>query len=95
MTQLAEHPTVKKFHEQRADRTDLPETQVLDAAWLLTDFSHDGATVMVAPANGFYASPLGANEVRIAYVLKEEDLRHALELLRLAIPRYNEACVTG
>ena len=65
------------------------------AAWLLTDFSHDGATVMVAPANGFYASPLGANEVRIAYVLKEEDLRHALELLRLAIPRYNEACVTG
>src|SRR5881227_1906800 len=34
MTQLADHPTVKKFHEQRADRTDLPETQVLDAAWL-------------------------------------------------------------
>jgi hypothetical protein len=34
MTQLAEHPTVKQFHEQRAGRTDLPETQVLDAAWL-------------------------------------------------------------
>jgi aspartate aminotransferase len=50
---------------------------------------------MVAPANGFYASTLGTNEVRIAYVLKEEDLRHALELLRVAIPRYNEACVTG
>jgi len=34
MTQLAEHPTVKKFREQRADRTDLPESQILDAAWL-------------------------------------------------------------
>jgi aspartate aminotransferase len=65
------------------------------ASWLLTEFSRDGATVMVAPANGFYASALGTNEVRIAYVLKEEDLRHALELLRAAIPRYNEACVTG
>ena len=34
MTHLAEHPTVKRFREQKADRTDLPETQVLDAAWL-------------------------------------------------------------
>jgi aspartate aminotransferase len=65
------------------------------AAWLLSDFEHDGATVMVAPANGFYASPLGANEVRIAYVLKEEDLRAAADLLRIAIQRYNEACATG
>ena len=58
------------------------------AAWLLTDFQHDGATVMVAPANGFYASPLGTNEVRIAYVLKEADLVHAVDLLRIALERY-------
>src|SRR4029077_11820980 len=46
------------------------------ATWLLSDFQLDGATVMVPPANGFYATPgLGMNEVRIAYVLKEEDLR--------------------
>ena len=65
------------------------------AAWLLTDFEHNGATVMLAPANGFYASPVGTNEVRIAYVLKEEDLRSAVDLLRIAIKRYNEACATG
>jgi aspartate aminotransferase len=65
------------------------------AAWLLTDFQENGETVMVAPANGFYMSPLGTAEVRIAYVLKEEDLRRAVELLRIAIPRYNAACATG
>ncbi|HUJ12804.1 MAG TPA: pyridoxal phosphate-dependent aminotransferase [Thermoanaerobaculia bacterium] len=58
------------------------------AAWLLSDFEHDGATVMVAPANGFYASPLGINEVRIAYVLNEHDLRAAIELLRMALSMY-------
>jgi aspartate aminotransferase len=58
------------------------------AAWLLSDFQSDGRTVMVAPASGFYASDLGRQEVRIAYVLKEEDLRHAIELLRLALERY-------
>ncbi len=58
------------------------------AAWLLTDFAHDGATVMIAPASGFYASALGTNEVRIAYVLRQEDLRHAVELLRIALQRY-------
>lgn len=59
------------------------------AIWLLSDFEHNGATVMLAPANGFYASPqLGRNEVRIAYVLKEEDLRSAVELLRVALERY-------
>ena len=60
------------------------------AVWLLTEFEEDGATVMVAPANGFYASPLGQSEVRIAYVLKEEDLRKAVELLRIAVERYKQ-----
>ena len=58
------------------------------AAWLLTDFQHDGETVMVAPGNGFYASALGLNEVRIAYVLKEEDLRTSISLLAEALQRY-------
>ena len=60
------------------------------ATWLLSDFSHDGATVMVAPANGFYATPhLGRNEVRIAYVLNRDDLRRAVEILRIALEKYN------
>src|ERR1043165_7097629 len=58
------------------------------AAWLLTDFAHDGATVMVAPGSGFYANERGRSEVRIAYVLKEEDLRRSIELLREALARY-------
>jgi aspartate aminotransferase len=58
------------------------------AAWLLTDFVHDGATVMVAPGSGFYANERGRSEVRIAYVLKEEDLRRSIELLREALARY-------
>ena len=58
------------------------------AAWLLTDFTHDGATVMVAPGTGFYASGRGSSEVRIAYVLKEDDLRRSIELLREALAQY-------
>ena len=64
------------------------------ASWLLTDFSHEGATVMVAPAEGFYATPgLGRDEVRIAYVLCKEDLEASLRILAHAIPRYQEARV--
>jgi aspartate aminotransferase len=59
------------------------------AAWLLSDFQHDGGTVMIAPASGFYASDLGRNEVRIAYVLKEEDLRTAVAILAEALRVYN------
>lgn len=59
------------------------------AVWLLTEFEHEGATVMVAPANGFYASDLGNSEIRIAYVLKEEDLRTSVRLLGEALKRYN------
>lgn len=59
------------------------------AKWLLTDFSRNGKTVMVAPANGFYATPGGGkNEVRIAYVLNEHDLRESVELLREALATY-------
>lgn len=59
------------------------------AAWLLSEFSKDGETVMVAPAGGFYATPgLGANEVRIAYVVEEDALRRAVAILADAIPVY-------
>lgn len=59
------------------------------AAWLLSDFSYNGATVMVAPANGFYVTPgLGMNEVRIAYVLNEEDLRASVKIISEALKAY-------
>ncbi len=61
------------------------------AKWLLTDFEHNNQTVMLAPANGFYATPgLGLNEVRIAYVLKLDDLRNAMECLRIALSQYKD-----
>jgi aspartate aminotransferase len=60
------------------------------ASWLLSDFHLRGATVMVAPARGFYATPgLGADQVRIAYVLKSEDLRAAVEILAAALETYS------
>jgi aspartate aminotransferase len=62
------------------------------ASWMLTDFQHGGATVMVAPARGFYGTPgLGADQVRIAYVLKEEDLRAAVEILAAGLDAYSRA----
>lgn len=61
------------------------------ASWLLSDFQHEGGTVMVAPASGFYLTPgAGRNEVRIAYVLKEEDLRASIRILAAAVPAYRK-----
>ena len=58
--------------------------------WLLTDFRYRGETVMMAPAAGFYSTPgLGRNQVRIAYVLKKEDLAKALVILEKALEAYN------
>ena len=57
--------------------------------WLLEDFSDINQTLMIAPGAPFYATPgSGVNEVRIAYVLKQEDLCRSMELLALAIQRY-------
>ena len=59
------------------------------AAWMLTDFSVDGETVMVAPAAGFYASKgLGLDEIRIAYVLNETKMRRSLAILKSGIAEY-------
>ena len=61
------------------------------ARFLLEDFSFEGATVMVAPAAGFYATPgLGANEVRLAYVLHCDDLRQAILILGEGLKAYQK-----
>ncbi|MCD6594706.1 pyridoxal phosphate-dependent aminotransferase [bacterium] len=60
------------------------------AKYLLTDFSIDGKTVMVAPGPGFYATDgLGHSEIRIAYVLESEKMRKAIKILAKAIEVYN------
>ena len=58
--------------------------------WLLTDFDDNGDTVMFAPGEPFYTTPgKGANEIRIAYVLKQEALERAMDLLAKGIAAYN------
>jgi len=57
--------------------------------WLLSDFSYENQTIFMAPASGFYTTPgLGKNEVRIAYVLKKEDLAISLKILEEALKVY-------
>lgn len=57
--------------------------------WLLEEFNYNSQTVMLAPAAGFYSTPgAGNNEVRIAYVLKIEDLKNAMICLDAALKQY-------
>ncbi len=57
--------------------------------WLLEDFEHDGATLMLSPGQGFYATPgMGTDEVRIAYILNLEDLDAAMDCLDQALLVY-------
>jgi aspartate aminotransferase len=57
--------------------------------WLLEDFSYNGATVMMAPAAGFYATVgKGRNEVRLAYVLNRDDINAAMDCLEAALKAY-------
>ena len=59
--------------------------------WLLTDFKDRNETVMLAPAAGFYLSQgSGKDEVRLAYVLKEDDLRRAMQILAKALDKWEE-----
>lgn len=61
------------------------------AQWLLESFNFNGETVMVAPAAGFYSTPgVGLNEVRIAYVLKKEDIIKSAQILAEALKAYNK-----
>ena len=57
--------------------------------YLLTEFEDNGETVMFSPAEGFYATEgLGKNEIRIAYVLKQDDMRRGVQLIRLGLEKY-------
>jgi aspartate aminotransferase len=69
---------------------ELPVADAEDfAKWLLESFELDNETVMVAPAAGFYSTPnTGLNQVRIAYVLKKENLIRAIEILKVALKQY-------
>jgi len=72
--------TVAKLPVDDADRF---------CAWCLEEFNYEGQTIFMAPASGFYTTPgLGVNEVRIAYVLKKEDLAKALIVLGKALEAY-------
>ena len=58
--------------------------------WLLEDFSHNGATLMMAPAAGFYFTKgKGSKEVRLAYVLNKDDINEAMDCLEEALKQYN------
>lgn len=57
--------------------------------WMLQEFHVDNETVMMAPAEGFYATPgLGRDEVRLAYVLKKDDLTKAMDILKAGLEAY-------
>ena len=59
--------------------------------WMLEEFEVDGQTIMLAPAEGFYATPgLGKNEVRIAYVLNTKDMEHAMNILKAGLEEYTK-----
>lgn len=62
------------------------------AKWLLTKFSFEGKTVMVAPASGFYATRgLGRDEIRIAFVLSSPKLKEAMEVFKIGLEKYIKA----
>ena len=59
------------------------------AIWMLSEFEHEGKTVMVAPVENFYATKnMGLNEARVAYVLNEESLHEAMKILDIALKAY-------
>ena len=61
------------------------------ARWILEEFHHNNETVMVAPASGFYSSEgEGKNQVRMAYVLNQEDLVRCVEILKFALASYKK-----
>ena len=88
-----------KCYKPQAAFYNICELPVPDAEdfckWLLSDFSYNNATVMLAPAAGFYFSKgVGKSQVRIAYVLNQDDLKKAVECLEVALKVYaNEVLV--
>lgn len=61
------------------------------ASWILTDFNYENKTVMVAPAEGFYATHgLGKDEIRLSYCIKSEDLKDAMDVFARALSEYKK-----
>lgn len=61
------------------------------AKWLIEEFEHEKETVLLAPAQGFYATPgKGTNEVRLAFMLKVPDLKKSMQIVRLALNEYKQ-----
>jgi len=59
--------------------------------WLLTDYHVDGETIMAAPAEGFYATAgLGRDELRLAYILNEDDLKKAMHIFKTGFAEYQK-----
>jgi aspartate aminotransferase len=90
--ELAEIPGVVALKPQGAFYT-IVKLPVDDAdafsVWLLKDFDLNGETIMLAPANGFYATPgKGVDEVRIAFVLNVDSMRRSMQILREALKAY-------
>ncbi len=92
---------IRRLHEMPGVRCETPAgafylmaTLPIDDAdrfcqWMLTDFNHNGETVMMAPGGGFYATPgRGKKEVRIAYVLEKPALDKAMDALAAALRAY-------
>jgi len=92
---LEQIPGVKVSHPDGAFYliASLPVGDAEDfSRFLLNKFSDHRETVMLAPAEGFYITPgLGKNEVRIAYVLKQKDLRRAVQLIKLGLIKYQKS----
>lgn len=91
---LSKIPGVKTYKSQGAFYTiaGLPvEDADHFAKWLLTDFSVDNETVVIAPASGFYNEEgRGKNEARIAFAISQEDIKRSLEILEIALDEYNK-----
>ncbi len=89
---LADIPDVVALKPQGAFYTviKLPVKDANDfAIWLLEKFRMNNETIMLAPADGFYATPgKGRDEVRLAFVLNEEAMRRSMEILKKALEQY-------
>lgn len=70
----------------------LPVTDSDDfSRWLIEEFEHNNETVLIAPAQGFYATPgKGLNEVRLAFTLNSDELLRSLEIIKFALEAYNK-----
>ena len=88
--QLKGKEYLENIDEEELNRLNLSEQGKLARHRLLEDFNLNNQTIMVAPAAGFYSTKgIGTNQVRIAYVLKKENLINSVAILKAALNKYN------